>query len=246
MELSAVAWSVVVVAAILTSALSGVVGMGGGMALVGVMAAVLPPAVVVPLHGVAQLASNFTRTLALLRHVSWRLFAIYTPFLVGGTALAAWLWSPNALAWFKPVIGAFLLCFLVYRRVKPELRNPPRWSYAPLGAVTGFLGVFVGATGPFIAPFFQRDDLEKESVIATKAAVQAVGHLLKLPAFLALGFDYLALTPLLAALVASVVVGTLLGRVVLERLSRRAFNALFEGTLTLLALYLLLGAVRGA
>lgn len=246
MELSALSWVVVVAAAVLTSTLSGVIGMGGGMALVGVMAAVLPPAVVVPLHGVAQLASNFTRTLALLRHVSWRLFALYTPFLVAGTALATWLWSASALGWFKPGIGAFLLAFLVYRRVKPELRNPPRWIYAPLGVVTGFLGVFVGATGPFIAPFFQRDDLEKESIIATKAAVQAVGHLLKLPAFLVLGFDYLAWTPLLAALVASVVVGTLLGRLVLERISRAVFNALFEGTLALIALYLLAGAIMGS
>lgn len=246
MELSAVIWIVVVVAAISSAALSGVIGMGGGMALVGVMAAVLPPAVVVPLHGVAQLASNFTRTLALLRHVSWRLFAIYSPFLVVGTALAAWLWSESGLGWFRPAIGAFLLAFLVYRRVKPELRNPPRWIYAPLGVVTGFLGIFVGATGPFIAPFFQRDDLTKESIIATKAAVQALGHLLKLPAFLALGFDYLAYSPLLGVLVASVIAGTLLGRLVLGRLSRRAFNALFEGTLALIASYLLLAPLMGS
>lgn len=246
MELSAAAWCIVLGAGLATSALSGVIGMGGGMALVGVMAVVLPPAAVVPLHGVTQLASNFTRTLALLRHVHWRLFALYTPFLTVGTALAAWLWSSLSLAWFKPGIGVFLLAFLVYRRRKPELRNPPLWIYMPLGAVAGFLGVFVGATGPFIAPFFQRDDLEKESVIATKAAVQAVGHLLKLPAFFALGFDYLAHVPLLGALIASVVVGTLLGRLVLERLSRRAFNVLFEGTLALIALYLLLAPLIGS
>ncbi len=243
MELSVVAWLVVVGAALASSTLSGVIGMGGGMTLVGVLAALLPPAIVVPVHGVAQLASNFTRTLALLRHVSWRLFALYTPFLVVGTALAAWLWSRSSLDWFKPAIGVFLLAFLVYRRRKPALRNPPRWVYAPLGIVTGFLGVFVGATGPFIAPFFQRDDLGKESIIATKAAVQSVGHLLKLPAFLVLGFDYLAWTPLLLALVAAVIAGTLLGRFLLDKLSRTVFNALFEGTLALIALYLVLGAL---
>lgn len=233
---------VLVVVAVFTAALSGVIGMGGGMTLVGVMTALLPPAAVVPVHGVVQLASNFTRTLALLRHVSWPLFGLYAPFLVVGTLAAGAVWAGVSLAWFRPGIGAFLLVFLVWRRLKPELRSPPRWVYPPLGVVVGFLGIFVGATGPFIAPFFQRDDLEKEAVIATKAAVQAVGHLLKVPVFLFVGFDFLAYTPLLLALVAATVVGTLIGRAILHRLSRRIFNVVFEGTLALIAAYLLLSA----
>lgn len=245
MELSAVAWGIVASSAVLTSMLSGVIGMGGGMALVGVMAALLPPFAVVPVHGIGQLASNLTRTLALLRHVSWRLFFIYTPFLVVGTAFAAWVWSAESLDWFKPAIGIFLIAFLIYRRVKPELRNPPLWIYAPVGFMTGVLGVFVGATGPFIAPFFQRDDLDKEAIIATKSAAQTLGHLLKVPAFLALGFDYLAWLPLIGVLVLCVIVGTLIGRLVLSRLSRGVFNALFEGTLAVIALYLLTSAIMG-
>ena len=59
-----------VVAAFGTSILSGVIGMGGGMTLLGAMTLGLPPAWVVPLHAIVQLFSNFTRTLVFLREIS--------------------------------------------------------------------------------------------------------------------------------------------------------------------------------
>lgn len=239
-------------AAYLTATLSGVLGMGGGMLLVGVMALLLPATWVVPVHGVVQLCSNSTRTLVFLPHVRWRYFAAYSPFLLLGVAGAAAiyilildvdslgaLYDADKLEWFKPLIGLFLLLFLGWRRYKPTLRAPPLWLYAPLGAVTGFLAMFVGATGPFIAPFFLRDDFEKEEVIATKAACQMVGHGLKIPAFLIIGFEYSAHLPLLALLVAGVILGTLTGKRLLSRLDSKLFERLFIGLLTLLALHLI-------
>ena len=53
-----------------------------------------------------------------------------------------------------------------------------------LGAGTAVLTVLVGVTGPWVSAFFLRDDLSKEQVVATKAAIQTVGHVAKIPAFL--------------------------------------------------------------
>jgi len=233
-----------VAAAAVTAAISGVLGMGGGITLLGVMTAALPSAWVVPLHGVAQLSSNFARTLGLLKHVAWRIFAVYAAPLVVGVVAATALWSGDKLTHFRPAIGVFLLLLLLWRRFSPKLRNPPLWSYAVLGLVVGFAGVWVGATGPLLAPFFLRDDFEKEQVIATKAACQSLLHLLKVPAFLYLGFDFLAHLPLLGALILAVVFGTLFGRRVLSRLSQKAFTSLFEGLLMIIAVYLVAGAFR--
>jgi len=232
-----------VVAAYLTATLSGILGMAGGITLLGIMTALLPAAVVVPLHGVVQLVSNFTRTLVFVRHVNWRIVAIYSPPMIAGVMAAAWLWSGSRLVWFRPVIGAFILGFLLWRRWSPRLRNPPLWIYAPLGLVVGFLTIFVGATGPFIAPFFLRDDFDKEEVIATKAVAQAWAHLLKIPAFLSLGFDFRPHAPLLGGLVVAVILGTLTGKRLLGRLPRRTFTRLFEVVLAGIGVYLLVGAI---
>lgn len=236
--------ALLVTAAYVTSAISGMLGMAGGITLLGVMTILLPPQLVVPLHAVVQLSSNFTRTLVFIRHVRWRLVAIFAPPVVLGVAVAARIWSGSELTWFRPAIGLFILAFLAWRRWAPKLRNLPLWSYAIVGAVSGFLTVMVGATGPLIAPFFLRDDLEKEEVIATKAVAQAWGHLWKIPAFIALGFDYRPHLPLVAALIAAVILGTLTGKRLLTRLTRATFERVFEAVLAAIAIYLVAANLR--
>ena len=230
------------VTAVFAAALSGVLGMGGGVTLLGVMTALMPAPAVVPVHGVVQLVSNFTRSLALLEHVVWRVFAYYAPPLVLGVIGATALWSGDKLTFLRPAVGLFLLAFLIFRRYAPVLRAPPMWAYSALGLVVGFAGVWIGATGPLLAPFFLRDDFEPEQVIATKAACQALGHLLKVPAFLVLGFAFGDYWQLLLGLIAAVVVGTLLGRGILRRIDRRVFEICFEVLLVALALWLIVNA----
>ncbi|MFQ5607352.1 MAG: sulfite exporter TauE/SafE family protein, partial [Candidatus Zixiibacteriota bacterium] len=234
---------VLIFAALVTATISGFVGMAGGMALLGVMSALMAPAEVVPLHGIVQLASNFTRTLVFLRHVAWRIFLVYALPLSLGVWLAAQIWSGDRLDWFKPVVGLFILLFLLWRRFSPRLRNVPLWSYAPLGAVVGFATIFVGATGPLIAPFFLRDDMNKEQIIATKAVCQSWGHTLKIPAFLTLGFDYLTHWQLLVALLLAVMVGTLIGKRLLGRMSRGVFDIIYQSILALISLYLIISGL---
>ena len=153
------------------------------------------------------------------------------------------LWSGEKLVWFRPWIGVFLLAFLLWRRVGKKMHNPPLWIYAPLGIVTGFLSLFVGATGPFLAPFFFRDDFAKEEVIATKAVCQSIGHFLKIPAFLVLGFPYAEHLFPLGIMVATVIVGTLIGKRVLHHLPRIWFVRLFETILFFIGIWLIIGSL---
>jgi len=230
---------ILIAACFVTATISAILGMAGGVTLLGVMTAMLPPRTVVPLHGIVQLASNWTRTWAFRRHVRWSFLWIFLVPSVMGIAAGGVLWSGVKLTWFKAWIGGFLLVFLVWRRYQPTLRNPPGWSYALLGFAAGLLTIFVGATGPFLAPFFLRDDFENEEVIATKAACQTWIHLLKIPAFLALGFDYAPHVPLLFGLVAAVIGGTYFGKHLLSRISKERFVTWFQIVLALLAIYLI-------
>ena len=230
---------ILIVAAVATSALSGTIGMGGGIALIGVMTALLEASVVVPLHGIVQLCSNLTRVALLLKRVRWPIFAVYVGPLAIGVTAARFAYEGVSLPGFRPLIGIFILLFLITRRIKPSMRNLPMWTFAPLGLVVGFLTLFVGATGPLIAPFFLRDDMEPEQVVGTKACVQTFTHLLKIPAFLTLDFNYLEHGVTLGVLIASVVVGTLIGRFALARLPKKVFTWIFEGVLAAVAVYLI-------
>ncbi|KPK53434.1 MAG: hypothetical protein AMJ63_06365 [Myxococcales bacterium SG8_38_1] len=230
---------VLLIACFATATVSAILGMAGGVTLLGVMTALLPAPVVVPLHGIVQLASNWTRTWAFRKHVRWPIFFAFMVPAVLGVAIAASIWADLRLTWFRAWIGAFILFFLVWRRYKPKLRNPPVWSYAALGLAAGLLAIFVGATGPFLAPFFLRDDFDNEEVIATKAVCQTWLHLLKIPAFLALSFDYSPYAMVLAALVAAVIGGTYFGKHLLSMISKERFVFWFQFVLALLAVYLI-------
>jgi len=237
---------VLLVACFVTATISGILGMAGGVTLLGVMTALLPAPAVVPLHGIVQLASNSTRTWAFRKHVRWPIFFAFMVPAVAGVAVAANIWADLKLTWFKAWIGAFILLFLLWRRYKPKLRHPPTWSYAVLGLAAGLLAIFVGATGPFLAPFFLRDDFENEEVIATKAVCQTWLHLLKIPAFLALSFDYSPYAAVLAGLIVAVIGGTYFGKHLLSRVSKERFVFWFQLVLGGLAVYLIASTiVRG-
>ncbi|MBI2378549.1 MAG: sulfite exporter TauE/SafE family protein [Deltaproteobacteria bacterium] len=240
MSISALA--ILFVTSVVTSMVSGALGMAGGMILLAVMTFVLSANDVVPLHGLVQLASNTTRTLAFMRHVRWTIFAIYAPCAGLGLAAAAWVWT-GTFTWLKPAVGSFILLFLLWQKLAPERFAPPVWVYAPAGLVVGALSMFIGATGPLLAPFFLRDDFDKEEIIATKAACQLFLHSAKIPAFLAVGYDYLPHLPLVAALLVAVVIGTFTGKELVERISKELFMTVLRAVLFVMAVQLVVSAL---
>ena len=61
---------ILIVAAFITSSISAVLGMGGGIILLGIMALIIPEGyIVVALHGIVQLISNLTRTFVFRNHI---------------------------------------------------------------------------------------------------------------------------------------------------------------------------------
>jgi uncharacterized membrane protein YfcA len=81
--------------------------------------------------------------------------------------------------------------------------------------------------------------LVKHALVATHAAAMVIQHGFKIGAFGALGFAFGPWLPLLAAIVAAGLLGTLLGSRLLDRMSDRWFILGFRVVMTALALQLL-------
>ena len=79
-----------IVAAFLTSILSAIIGMGGGITLFGIMAIILPDGyLVVAYHGIVQLVSNVTRTTVFKDHISWGILKRFFNGIIPGLILAS-------------------------------------------------------------------------------------------------------------------------------------------------------------
>jgi len=231
-------------AALATSMISAIVGMAGGIVLLSVMLLFLEPLVAIPIHGAIQLVSNGTRTFVQRDHVRWDIIASYSvlllPMSVVGLQIAQELSPPVA----RFMIGMFVLFAtwapgLLLLGSHPE-RSDPRRRFLALGGVVGAINMTVGATGPLIAPFFLNMGLSRQSIIGTKAASQALGHVSKILVFGVAGFAFSDYAGLLVAMSLMVILGTWIGSRLLEYVSELWFKRIFKTVLTVVALRLVL------
>jgi len=237
-------------AAFLTSVLSAVVGLAGGMTLLAVMLLFLDPLTAIPIHGVVQLVSNGSRAWLQREHVdrgiAWRYGLLLLPAGWVGLWLARGLPSPA----LRTFIGLFVLLAtwmprLLLLGAHPE-RAAPRRRFVVLGGVVGALNTTIGATGPLIAPFFLNAGLSRFQMVGTQAACQLLGHLAKIVIFGIAGFAFARYAGMLLVLCVLVVVGTAVGTRLLERVNERAFVWLYKGVLTAIALYLVARELYGS
>lgn len=226
----------VAVCAVFTSVISAVCGMAGGIVLLSVMTAFMPLGIVIPIHGVVQLVSNASRSFLLRKSIHWRIAGWYLLGLPFGVGLSMRLIKSIELETVPLLLIAALIFYTLFKPKKMPGLIIPLWGFAVLGVGSGFLSLLIGATGPLLAPFFLRDDLNRHQVISTKATVQLLTHFLKLPAFLSLGFDYVAWLPQTMLLTACALIGTWVGVKILGKLDEGVFRKIFKVALFLAAL----------
>jgi len=232
--------------AFVTAVLSGVLGMAGGVALLGVLLFYLPPLVAIPLHGVIQLVSNGSRVVAQRQHARFDWIGWYTLPLVPAGLVGLKVAEALPEAALEGAIGAVVLLatWLPKRRgAAAASGQSPRLRFLALGGCTGFLNMVVGAAGVLVDPFFLGLGLTRQALVGTKAACQVLGHAVKVGLFGAAGFAFAEHAALLALGAACAAAGTWVGSRLLDRLSEEGFLWLYRSVLTGLALRLIWTAV---
>ena len=223
-----------------TSGLAAAFGLGGGAILLGVLASVLPPAALIPVHGVVQLASNLGRAALLAREIRPAPLAGFALGAVLGAGAGGLLVTALPGATVRIAVGAFL----VWSALAPPPAGFGRTS-ALAGAASSLLTMFVGATGPFVAAWVKGLGLPRTGFVATHAAMMTVQHGLKTLAFGLLGFAFGPWLGLIALMAGAGVLGTLAGRRALLRIDERLFGRVLSAVLALLGLNLVRLGVQG-
>ena len=226
-----------------TAAVTAAFGLGGGVILLAVLLTVLTPAMAIPVHAVLQSGANASRAWLMRREVMRPPFLWFLPGSLVGVALGSLLVVDVPARWLSLALALFIL-WSVWAP-KPAPRSLPPARFALVGALSSFLTMFVGATGPLIAAFLPPERYGRLATVATHGACMTVQHLMKLIAFVLLGFSLADWLPLVVAMLGGGVVGTLAGRAVLQRLPETLFRQGFRLVLTALALKLLVDAITG-
>ncbi len=214
----------IIISALATSLLSGLVGMAGGVVLMAVLVNILPVSSAMVLHGITQFTANGSRTLILRKHLMWRLLPGY---ILGASAavagFSALLFVPEASV---VLILVGLFPWLARLQPKSSALNITRpASNIICGFSVTSAQLLAGAAGPLLDLFYLNSGLDRQTVVANKALTQTIGHLLRIFYY---GAVISVATPLpnwlfLAAAIAAVI-GTRLGTWLLARWDDQRFQ----------------------
>lgn len=165
--------------AFITSTISGVFGMSGGMILMGYLVFVLPVSAAMIMHGATQATANGYRAVLNRDDIDWKIFGRYAGGATVGIALL------TAIAFVPSKVTMYLLLGIV-----PFIAAavPKKWALdvTKTGAaeICGFcvtlLNLTAGVAGALLDVFFVRTSLTRHQVVATKAVTQTLSHILKL------------------------------------------------------------------
>jgi len=232
------------VASFFTAMISGSFGIGGGVTLLSVTALLLPPLAIIPVHGVIQMTSNFSRTLMMWRNIQ---FTWMLPFVIG-TVVGTVIGGQVVFAIPRYLLQGIIGVFIIYAVWGPTMKAfSPSWvASAGLGGFASFATMFVGGTGPLIAPFVRAATKDREMTVATQAAFMSWQHGIKILAFGVLGFAFSTYLSLIAIMIVFTVLGAWCGKTILARMPEKVFRRAFKVILTLLAFNLLYAAVSTA
>lgn len=223
-----------------TSALTAAVGLGGGIALIAIMALIMPSSALVPVHGVVQLGSNAGRALVQITHVDWLIALWFACGAVFGAAVGGSIAVQLPAAILKAGIGLFVV-WVVWGKT-PKLAHMRKRAMAIAGFASTFLSMFFGAAGPIGGSVLSTLGLTRHQFVANQAITSMMMHVFKIIAFGLLGFAFAPWAGLILAMILSGFMGTLVGSHMLGRMNETAFKKGFRLVMTALAINLFLQA----
>ncbi len=210
-------------------ALSGIIGTGSSIMLLPVLVYQFGPKQAVPIMAIAALMSNIAKVMAWWREVDWRAFAAYSIPGIPAAALGA-----RTLLVLPPQIvdialGVFFLSMIPARRWLHARRfTISLWQLAFVGAAIGFLTGIVLSTGPLSVPAFTSYGLIKGAFLSTEAASSLALMVSKVVTFQQSGA--LPLPAIIQGVIigSSVMAGSFVGKLVVQRMSSGTFQLVLD------------------
>lgn len=218
----------------ISSMITAVTGIGGGMMLIALMPGFLPAVAIVPVHAVVQLFANSSRALFGWRFLRWEFVLAFIAGSLLGGGIAAGVASEINLEYTPLFIAAYIL-FVVWG---PPLKfsKPPPGEFVVIGALQTGLSMLVGATGPMSQAALMARDLKRDALVVSGALMTTFTHLTKVLLFALMGFAFTDYWQLIAGMSLAVIAGAAIGTRIRYRVPETVFRRILKWALTLLAL----------
>jgi len=224
-----------------TSTIAGLVCIGGGMILITILPSFLPLNDLIPIHGLTQMSSNFSRAIFGYKYVKFEIIPKFFFGSICGTALFVSILYFISLEYIPLFIGIYILFSLWSEKFNEEIKRYE--SYFLAGFFQTGLSIVVGATGPLTMTLLLKDYKGKDIVVATDATLMSITHTLKVFVFMFFGFVFFDYLEVLVTMIIGAVIGSYAGTKLRTRFYGNRFVIVLKILLSALAIKLIVGGL---
>ena len=169
----------ILISVLVTSFISGIFGMAGGLVMMGVLVALVPVSTAMIAHGMIQTVANGWRSWLLRQHIDYKIIVRYAiGSAVSIVLLAGISWTPDKKILYVLLGLVPFLVWLPQDRFNLDIRKPGLAVVAGVG-VSG-LNTIAGVAGPLLDLFFVKNNMTRQEIVATKSIAQVMSHLVKI------------------------------------------------------------------
>lgn len=180
---------------------------------------------VLAVTGVMHMFSNVSKLIMFWKGINWRLLLLIGLPATVFVLLGSWLSTILFLKYAELVLGIFLILFSVFFFWKPDFKIESTKPNAILGgSISGFLAGLIGTGGAIRGLSLAAFNLEKNTFIATSAAIDFFVDASRSVIYLSNGYlekEYYTTIPFLLAVA---ILGSYSGKLILNHISGAQFK----------------------
>jgi uncharacterized protein len=204
------------------------VGGGSPLILIPLVSLLLGAQSVAPVLTVGSVLGNLQRVAMLWPHIDWKLTLWQLPGVILGSILGAYAFTQVETEGLQVFIAITLLYMVVDSVLRDRINLPAfsfkAWHFLPLGFGNAIASGLIGSTGPLLNPAYLSYGLEKEAMVATRAASLTLTHMIKIVTYTVLGVLSPSLVGYGLVIGCAALPANWLGRKVLEKMSAEQFQ----------------------
>ena len=217
---------IVILASLATAFLSSIFGMLGGLILMGILVSLMKVGPAMILHGLIQMTSNGYRAWLNQKDINWKIVGTLSIGNVLALAILFFIaFEPDRIT---VLLALGLLPYIAWAMPSNFAFDVTKTPVCILaGIVVVGTNLLAGVGGPILDIFFQRVEMTRHQVVATKAVAQFLGHVSKVIFFGGLvassSSENWPELWLLITVIGASLVGTTFGKKVLDKINDRFF-----------------------
>ena len=227
---------IIIAGSLVASIFNAAFSAGGALIILAITSTVLPVQAIVPIHSTLLIGSTLTRVMLFWDYIDWK---IVIPFLVGASAgafIGARVYIELPETAIALAIGIVMLIAIWLPNVpwRPRLRHP--W------AIVGFIHALLStlfAYGAVMHAVILQTGLNRRQIVGTLGGCLSGMSIFKIVGYASFGFDYSPYFHVIAAAIAVSLIGTAIGKMIVDKLSEQKFRFIFRALITVTALRLL-------